>query len=160
MGKQSSELAGSVGLLLLRVVVSGYMITHGWGKFQMVLNGKFGEFPDPLGIGNGVSLVSAAFAEFICAILVVLGVVTRLACIPLIFTMCVAAFVVHSKDPWTMSKGAELFMSGAAKSWSSKQPALMFAAVYASLLLTGPGKLSVDALVWPRLRRGRAGGAT
>ncbi|MBX3377352.1 MAG: DoxX family protein [Phycisphaeraceae bacterium] len=160
MGKQSSDLAGSVGLLLLRVVVSGYMITHGWGKFQMVLNGKFGEFPDPLGIGNGVSLVSAAFAEFICAILVVLGVATRMACIPLIFTMCVAAFVVHSKDPWTMSKGAELFMSGAAKSWSSKQPALMFAAVYASLLLTGPGKLSVDALVWPRLRKGQAGGAT
>lgn len=160
MAQLSSAKATSVGLLVLRFALGGYMITHGWGKFQMVLNGRFSDFPDPLGIGSGVSLVSAAFAEFICAILVVLGVATRMACIPLIFTMCVAAFVVHSKDPWTMSKGAELFMSGAAKSWSSKQPALMFAAVFLALLLTGPGRVSVDAIVWPRLRRGQAGGAT
>ena len=160
MAKSPSASAASVGLLLLRVVVSGYMITHGWGKFQMVLNGKFGEFPDPLGIGSGVSLVSAAFAECICAILVVLGVATRMACIPLIFTMCIAAFVVHGKDPWTMSKGAELFMSGASKSWGSKEPALLFATVYAALLLTGPGRLSVDALVWPWLRKGKTSGGT
>lgn len=160
MPRFTDAKAPAAGLLMLRVVVSGFMITHGWGKFQMVLKGKFADFPDPLGIGSGASLVSAAFAEFICAILVALGVATRLACIPLAFTMCVAAFVIHADDPWTMTKGAERFMSGASKSWGSKEPALLFAAVYASLVLTGPGKLSVDALVWPRLRKGKTGGAT
>lgn len=158
MARNPGEMAPSIGLLVLRVVVSGFMITHGWGKFQQVLSGKFSDFPDPLGIGSGISLVSASFAEFICAILVVLGAATRLACIPIIFTMGVAAFVVHANDPLTMAEGAQLFMSGASKSWGSKEPALLFAAAYITLLLTGPGKISVDAAVWPLLRKGKSSG--
>ena len=64
--------------------------------------------------------------------------------------MCVAAFVAHGSDPWTMSKAAELFFSGASKSWASKQPALMFATVFLALIFTGAGRYSVDALLAKR----------
>jgi len=112
------------------------MLTHGWRKVQMVWAGDFDKFGDPLGIGSGLSLILVMFAEFVCAILVMLGLATRFAAVPIVIAMCVAAFVVHANDPWTMAGGSP-----------SKQPALMYGIVFLSLALTGAGKLSLDALI-------------
>lgn len=138
-------IASAVGLLVLRVGFGGYMMTHGWGKLQMLLGGEFEDFSDPIGVGKPLSLILATFAEFGCSLLVILGLATRLATIPLITTMAVAAFVVHRADPWTMGPGA------------SKEPAMLFLTAFTALLLTGPGHFSLDAVVWPKLRarRGR-----
>lgn len=152
MPTPSTQHSTSLGLLILRIGVSGFMVTHGWGKFQMVLAGDFDKFADPLGIGTTLSLIMVAFAEFFCAILVVIGAATRLACIPIIFAMAVAAFIVHGSDPWTMGEAAKQFMAGASKSWGSKEPALLFLAVYLALVFTGAGRFSIDALVWPMIR--------
>ncbi len=140
----------SIGLLILRVGIAGYLATHGWGKLQMVLAGQHEMFGDPIGIGSKLSLLLVMFAEFVCALLVLVGAATRLAAIPVVIAMCVAAFVAHGNDPWTMGKAAELFFSGASKSWASKQPALMFAAVFLALILTGAGRYSVDWLIAKR----------
>jgi len=59
-------------LLLLRLSGGGFMLSHGYGKFMNVLQGNF-EFGDPIGLGPAVSLILTAFAEFICAILVIVG---------------------------------------------------------------------------------------
>ena len=82
----------SVGLLLLRIGCGGYMATHGWGKLQMLLHGRFQDFGDPIGLGPVTSLVLVTLAEFACALLVVLGLWTRAAAAPVVFTMAVAAF--------------------------------------------------------------------
>lgn len=140
----------SIGLLILRIGIAGYLATHGWGKLQMVLAGQHEMFGDPIGIGSKLSLLLVMFAEFVCALLVLVGAATRLAAIPVVITMCVAAFVAHGNDPWTMSKAAELFFSGASKSWASKQPALMFGAVFLALIFTGAGRYSVDWLIAKR----------
>jgi len=142
----------SVGLLLLRVGFGGYMASHGWGKLQMLLHGSFQDFGDPIGLGAQLSLVLVTLAEFACALLVVLGLWTRWAAVPVVFTMGVAAFVAHRADPWTSGRGAELFFAGKAKIWSSKEPALLYLTAFLALLCMGAGRYALDARL-PRHRK-------
>jgi putative oxidoreductase len=128
-------ICGSIGLFILRVGVSSFMLMHGWTKTLKVLEGEFGMVGDPIGLGEETSLVLAAGAEFACAILVMLGLGTRFAAIPLAFTMLVAAFTFHLNDP--------LFAAGGA----SKEPALVFGLVYLALIFTGAGWFSADGLI-------------
>lgn len=152
MGSARNDLAGSVGLLVLRVGIGGYMLTHGWGKLQMVIAGDFGKFGDPVGLGSVASLVLVTGAEFLCALLVMLGCATRLAAVPVVIAMAVAAFVAHGGDPWTMEQGAKLFLSGQAKSWASREPALLYLVPFLALVFTGAGRFSIDGLIRARLR--------
>ncbi|QIA06586.1 DoxX family protein [Draconibacterium halophilum] len=116
-------------LLLLRLAAGGFMLTHGFPKLQRLLAGEM-QFGDPLGLGAEVSLVLAVFAEFFCSILIMLGLGTRLAVIPLIVTMAVAAFIVHGADPF-----------------GRKEMALFYLVSYIVLLLSGSGKISVDRFI-------------
>ncbi|MGH9458254.1 MAG: DoxX family protein [Thermoanaerobaculia bacterium] len=148
----------SIGLLILRLGVAGYLLTHGWGKFQMLAGGKFDQFGDPIGIGATASLILIFFAEFVCSILVIIGLGTRFAAIPVVIAMGVAAFVAHGGDPWTAGGGASLFFAGESQSWASKEPALVFLLVFLSLAFTGAGRFSLDALI-ARARAKRRGEA-
>ena len=120
-----------LALLILRIVFGGSMIIgHGWGKLQRLFSGEPIEFGDPYGLGPATSLVLATFAEFLCAVLVMAGLLTRWALIPLIITMLTVVFVVHFGDPFgRVEKG------------------LLFLAAYVALLITGPGGYSIDALL-------------
>lgn len=116
-------------LLLLRVSVSGFMLTHGFPKLLKVVNGDL-QFGDPYGIGAEISLFLAAFAEGICSIFVLLGLGTRLAVIPLIFTMVTIVFVVHINDPF-----------------GRQELPLLYLLIYITLLITGAGKYSIDQVI-------------
>jgi putative oxidoreductase len=130
----------SIGLLILRVGICVFMIHHGWGKFEFVRAGEFEKFPDPWGVlGNKWSLILAMSAEFICPMLIAVGFLTRLAVIPPIIAMGTAVALVHTNDPW--------FMSGPGP---SKEPAMMFLVPFLTLLFTGAGKFSIDAMICPR----------
>ncbi|MBE7492024.1 MAG: DoxX family protein [Planctomycetes bacterium] len=144
MEAKRQDLTNSLGLLVLRLGAGAYMMTHGWGKVGMVFRGEFMEKFDPIGLGPHLSLIGAATGEFLCALLVLVGAGTRFAAGVVVFTMLIAAFVIHGSDPWTMGGGA------------SKQPALMFAIMFATLIFTGAGKFSVDGLIWPVWRARRA----
>jgi putative oxidoreductase len=128
-----------MGLLILRVGIGGFLLNHGWGKVQILTAGGGDQFPDPLGLGGKVSLIMIVFAEFVCSILVMAGLLTRLAAIPVVIGMGVAAFKIHMNDP--------LFSSGAG---ASKEPALLFLIPFLALIFTGAGKFSLDGLIWPR----------
>ncbi len=118
-----------LALLLLRLTFGGLMILgHGWGKFDKLLAGAPYEFGDPIGLGPTVSLFLAVFAEVLCAFFIVIGLFTRYATIPLIFTMLVAIFFVNL--------GAPL---------ANVEKAILYLVPFAVLLLTGPGWYSVDA---------------
>lgn len=144
------ELVSSIGLLILRLGMGGYMATHGLPKMQTLFKGEFDQFGDPLGIGNVASLIGAASAEFVCAMLIVIGLGTRLASIPVVFTMAVAAFVVHKDDPWTMQRAFEKFAAGESEFMASKEPAMVFLFGFLALIFTGPGRFSIDALICRR----------
>jgi len=153
------DITPAIGLLIARLGFGGYIMAHGWGKLQMLIDGKFEDFGDPIGLGAPLSLALVTFAEFGCGLLVIVGLAARLATIPIITTMAVAAFVAHAGDPWTMGEGFRLFMVGESEFPKSKEPALVFLIAFATLLATGPGKLSLDAVVWGRLRDRASGGA-
>ncbi len=123
------------GLLTLRIVFGGFMLLgHGIPKLR-VFASKPSEFPDPLGIGNLASFYGAIGAEVVCAALVLLGLFTRVATLPLIFAMAVAAFVMHASDPFFMAGGA------------AKEPAMIYLLGSLAIALTGPGRLSLDFLL-------------
>jgi putative oxidoreductase len=113
-------------LLLLRIGVGLGMLTRGIPKMQKLLSGQF-DFADPLGLGEPFSLALAAFAEFFCSILVIFGLGTRIAVIPLLITMFTVVFIVHAGEPF-----------------SKKELALLYSMVYLALLIGGSGKYSLD----------------
>lgn len=124
----SHDKLSSIGLLILRVFVGGFMLyAHGWPKLAS-FSEKSGGFPDPLGIGSPASLTLAVFAEVLCALALMLGLFTRAAAIPLLITMLVAAFIVHGDDPF-----------------QKKEFALLYAIPFLALILTGAGTYSVDS---------------
>jgi putative oxidoreductase len=147
-----TNLVQSIGLLILRLGAGGFLATHGWGKVQMVIKGQFDNFPDPLHIGSKLSLISAAGAEFVCSILVMIGLATRLAALPPAFAMAVAAFVIHKADPLLAEQGFAVFKAGQSEFPKSKEPALMFLIPFLALVFTGPGLFSIDGWLWPRFR--------
>lgn len=116
-----------IALLILRLGVGGLMLTHGIPKLINLFDNNPIRFADPLGIGVEGSLALAVFSEVICSVLIIIGLGTRLAVIPLFFTMFVAFFVVQGADPF-----------------KTKELAMFFMIVYLALFLTGSGKYSLD----------------
>lgn len=114
-------------LLVLRLLSGAVMLTHGIAKLQNFTELSSG-FMDPIGLGPAASLTLIVFAEVGCASLLVLGLLTRLAAIPLIIGMSVAAFVAHA--PFTVA-GSEL--------------PLLYLIIFVVLLLAGAGRYSLDA---------------
>jgi putative oxidoreductase len=152
MDERRENLTVSTGLLILRLGIGGYLLTHGLGKVRMLFAGNFEQMGDPIGLGPVLSLILVTMAEFLGALLVMLGLGTRLAAALVVVSMSVAAFVAHGSDPWTMERGYMLFTTGQSKSWASKEPALLYLIPFLALIFTGAGEFSLDRLIWPRRR--------
>ncbi len=129
------ESTGHIGLLVLRVGIGCFMLVHGWQKLS-----GFSEmadtFADPLGIGSRLSLISAIGAEVGCSLLLIAGLGTRLAALPLAFTMIIALFVIHADD-----------------AWQKKELAAIYLLVYVVIALVGPARLSLDEVVWSKWKK-------
>jgi putative oxidoreductase len=97
------------GLLVLRLGMSGLMLTHGLPKFMNLVQGNM-DFGDPIGIGSTLSLILTVIGEAICPLLIIIGFKTRLAAIPTIITMAVAAFIVHGADAIATKEQALLYL--------------------------------------------------
>jgi putative oxidoreductase len=150
MEARQHDLTTSIGLLILRVGIGGFMITHGWGKLLQTIDGNTEFVGDPIGIGPTPSAILLTGAEFLCALLVIVGAATRFAALPLVIAMGVAAFVAHGGDPWTMETAAELFQKGQTPFPAAKEIPLMYFTVFLSLIFTGAGRYSIDAIIRPR----------
>lgn len=129
-GAPLKEQGTSIALLLFRVFAAVLIMTHGWAKIQNFETYSQG-FADPIGLGTQLSLILAIGAEFVAAIFLILGLLSRLAVLPLMFTMGVAAFVVHGADPLGV-----------------KEMALLYLGIFTVLFLLGPGNYSLDRLLF------------
>jgi putative oxidoreductase len=120
----------NIAMFILRV--GGGVIlfgAHGYDKlikFQQY-SGKFMNF---LGLGSTTSFVLVVFAEFFCSLLIILGLFTRLAVIPIIIGMTVALFQAHNGDIFGKGELSALFLI-----------------IFTTILLVGPGKFSVDGMI-------------
>ena len=119
-----------------RVAVGCFMLTHGYPKFQKLVAGGDIQFLDPFGAGMYISFALVVFAEFFCSILLIMGLATRFATIPLIITMCVAAFSAHAADPF-----------------GKKEMSLLYLLIFLTIAVLGAGKYSFDALITRKGRR-------
>jgi putative oxidoreductase len=116
-----------LGLLAIRLLSGGMMLTHGIPKFDRLFGEGPVKFADPFGLGPEISLGMVLFAEVGCSLLVMLGFKTRWATLPLLFTMLMAAFYAHGNDPF-----------------SDKELSLLFFTLFLSVLISGGGRFSLD----------------
>ena len=121
--------APDTGLLILRLGLGLLMMVHGWSKL-IGFNEKAANFYDFLGLGGQVSLGLTVFAEFFCSILLVFGLGTQLVLIPLTILAMVIVFDVKGGD-----------------ALNEKELGLMYLMGYVALLLTGPGRFSLDYFI-------------
>ncbi len=121
--------AFNAAMLVLRIAAGALMMKHGYDKLVNFAKYK-ADFMNFMGIGKAASLSLVIFAEFFCALFIIIGLFTRLAVIPLIITMCVALFKAHNADFMGDGEMASLYLGA-----------------YLVLLLVGPGRVSVDGMI-------------
>jgi putative oxidoreductase len=123
----------SLALLILRLWLGLTMLlNHGLGKLKDFGSLSSG-FPDPFGIGHTASLALVVFAEVAASLLLIVGLVTRFGALVLAFNISVAFFIAHKAT-----------LSGA----HSGEVAFIYLAGYITLLIAGPGRISVDKSVF------------
>lgn len=105
------------------------MVPHGYDKLVHFAE-KQKTFMNFLGIGSTTSLILVVFAEFFCAIFLVMGLFTRLAAAILSIVMAVAVFKAHNGEVFGDGELGMLYLGG-----------------LLSVLLVGSGKASLDGLL-------------
>ncbi|ATB35598.1 hypothetical protein CYFUS_001012 [Cystobacter fuscus] len=125
--------------LLIRLAVGAIFLSEGIQKFL---------FPDALGVGRFVKIgipfpqVMGPFVgvvEMLCGLLILLGLLTRLAAVPLIIDMLVA--IATTKVPIFLQEGFWKMAHEARTDW-----AMLLGTLF--LLLTGPGPVAVDSRLY------------
>ena len=84
-----------LGLLFLRGSGALFLLwVHGLPKL-LDYSGQLKLIEDPFHLGGQVTLLLAIFAEVLCPLLIIAGVLVRLACLPILAVLVIALLVVH-----------------------------------------------------------------
>jgi putative oxidoreductase len=144
--KRMTSTQAPPATLLIRLMVGGVFLSEGIQKFLFpaeVGAGRFAKIglPSPEFLGPFVGSF-----EIACGVLVLLGLFTRLAAIPLITIMCVAIYT--TKIPILLESGFWKMAHASRNDYAMLTGALF-------LLIVGAGMWSVDA--WLARRKGSSG---
>lgn len=133
------ERAAWLPPLLVRLFVGYFFLETGLGKVQNLggLVERFQEWGIPF---PAVNAALSAYTEVIGGALLVVGLLTRLAAVPLFVNMVVATLTVKLKKVAGLDDFVEL-----------DEP--LYALSFLWLVFSGPGRVSLDALVAGLLRR-------
>lgn len=131
-----------LGLLFLRLAGAFMLlVVHGLPK-ALNVHHELQVIDDPLGIGAWPTLLGALFAQIFCPLLIAVGLLTRLACLPILFLLLVAMLLVHPE--WSLLEG---------------QFGWLLLSIFSALAIAGPGRYSLDGLRQrKRYSTGLAGG--
>jgi len=128
-----SEETVALGLLVLRVGIGIAFVIHGFPKLFMGGAVGLSKGLAATGIPGGVvAAYLAGSAEFFGGIALILGMLTRPTTAAMAFTMLIA-LIFH------LNKGDKFV---------AYSHALESGILFLSLLITGPGKFSLDYLLW------------
>jgi putative oxidoreductase len=125
-----SEGAFNFATLVLRLTFGFIILWHHGVEKLMNFSTLQYTFFDPFHIGHRLSLVLVIFAEVLCAALVIIGFVTRIALIPLVITLGVALAMYHRHQGLPNTELAWLYLTA-----------------FLALLFVGPGRISVDGMI-------------
>ena len=127
---------GAAALLLVRLVMGAAFILHGWPKMQ-----KPTRWMNEMGLKRPAPAflqALAALAEVGGGLALILGLLTPLAAIGIVCQMLAALFLVHlpNGDPFV------------AHDKPHYEPALVYLVMALLLIAVGPGRWSLDALLF------------
>lgn len=124
---QRNDQAQSLGLLFLRVTGGLFLLcVHGLPKL-LDFSAQLQLIEDPFHLGAHLTLILAIFAEVLCPLLIVAGVLARLACLPILFVLLVALLVVHPQ--WSLAEG---------------QFGWLLLIIFTTVFIAGPGRLALN----------------
>ncbi len=116
----------ALGLLFLRVSGALFLLwVHGLPKL-LNYSGQLKLIEDPFHLGAQVTLLLAIFAEVLCPLLILAGLLVRLACLPILAVLLIAMLVVHPE--WTLFEG---------------QFGWLLLIIFTSILIAGPGRFAL-----------------
>jgi putative oxidoreductase len=130
------DTSAPAGVILIRLMVGGVFLSEGIQKFL---------FPNDLGVGRftKIGIPSPAFTapfvgvcEIVCGVLILIGLLTRLAAVPLIIDMLVA--ISTTKIPMVSKSGFWAMAHEARVDYS-----MLLGSIF--LLTVGAGLWSMDA---------------
>ena len=121
-------------LLASRLLFGLTFASHGLDKLQHFTE-TAAHFPAPFGMSGEVAVSLSIFGELICGLAFTFGFLTRLALLPMIFTMIVAFTTVHGGSV----SGGEL--------------AFLYLVIFVLSWFAGAGKFSVDGFISSKLNR-------
>jgi putative oxidoreductase len=124
----------ALGLLIVRFVAGLALMFHGWGKIQQPFSWMPPEAPIP-----GFLQFLAALSEFGGGLALIIGLLTPIAALGIACTMAFATFGVH------MASGHPFVATGGGPSY---ELAAIYLASALLIILAGPGKYSLDALLF------------
>ncbi len=129
----SKAIDTDIAALLLRVTMGFFMLyNHGWPKV-MKWDILMEKFAGPFGMPPSVAVPLIIAAEVLCSVLLIAGWFTRLATIPLIIAMAVAAFWANAGTPL-----------------ADRESSLTYMAAFIVIFLLGSGKYSLDKTFFKR----------
>ncbi|MDB6444723.1 DoxX family protein [Pseudomonas sp. 21TX0197] len=116
------------GLLFLRLSGALFLLwVHGLPKL-LHYSAELTRIEDPFHLGAAPTLVLAILAEVLCPLLIAIGVLVRLACLPILFLLAVALLLVHPQ--WSLEEG---------------QFGWLLLIIFTSVFIAGPGRLALNA---------------
>ncbi|WP_395054101.1 DoxX family protein [Flavobacterium sp.] len=130
----------SFGLLLIRIIIGVLMAFYGYEKLihfeEMAASDFWAKNVSFLGMTGKFPLALTILAEFFCSILLILGLFTRVALIPLI--ICMGYIIVNIIHFSVIDKG---------DNGSEINTAFVYFVIYIALFFTGAGSYSLDKLI-------------
>jgi putative oxidoreductase len=132
-----APFAQATAIGIVRMILGVFLIIHGKEIFDNALMSdyakwdSFKKYPSP-----EVAVYVGKWNELLAGILLLLGLFTRLACL-----LVMASFLFIT------------FFVGNGKFWYEDQHPFMFVLVGAIIFFTGPGKWSIDHLLFNRRRQ-------
>lgn len=126
--------SASILILCLRIFFGILFFTHGVDK-MINFNELSYTYPSVFGFGSYMTLMLAIFCEFCCSLFLIAGLIVRIIVVPMIISMAVAFFDIHDA----------MFPEG--------ELALIYLIMFIVLFITGPGRYSLDCLIFTRFQK-------
>lgn len=126
--------SASILILCLRIFFGILFFTHGLDK-MINFNELSYTYPSVFGFGSYMTLMLAIFCEFCCSLFLIAGLIVRIIVVPMIISMAVAFFDIHDA----------MFPEG--------ELALIYLIMFTVLFITGPGRYSLDSLIFNRFQK-------